>query len=131
MAVGLAVAEANSLLTSHTGGTAHTPPAAYWLKMHVGDPGAVGTANPAVNTTRKQVTWAAAANGGRSNSAAMTWTAGEVTTTEDYSHWSAWTASTAGTFLASGTITAPSAVAGQEYILAIGDVDLTLSVATT
>lgn len=132
MAVGLAAAEANALLTAHAGGTAHTPPAAYWIQVHVGDPGAAGTTNLAANTTRKQVTWAVAANGSISNSAALTWTAGEVTTNEDYSHWTGWSAST-GTvrFLASGTVTAPAAVAGQEYIIAVGDLDLTLTIAAT
>lgn len=129
MALGLSAAEANSLLTSHTGGTAHTPPAAYWIKLHTADPGAAGANAPAANTTRKQVTWSAASGGVRSNSVALTWTTGEVTTSEDYSHWSAWTASTAGTFLASGLITANAVTAGDEFTIPIGDLDLSLTVA--
>jgi hypothetical protein len=129
MALGLSVAEANGLLTSHTGGAAHTPPAAYWLKMHVGDPGSAGTQNVAGNDTRKQVTWGTAAGGIRSNSVALMWIAAEVDTAEDYTHWSGWTASTAGTFLASGLVTAPALVVGNEFVVPIGSVVLSLTVA--
>jgi hypothetical protein len=131
MAVGLAAAQAEGILNAIGNATNYTAPTAFWIKMHIGDPGAAGTSNPAVNTTRKQVSFGAATGGAIANDTAVTWTTGEVTTTEDYTHWTGWTASAAGTFIGSGTVTAPSAVAGQEYILAIGDVDLTLTVATT
>ena len=44
-------------------GTAFTPPAGLWVKLHNGDPGAAGTANPCALTTRAAVTLAAAQAG--------------------------------------------------------------------
>lgn len=80
-----------------------------WVKMHTADPGAAGTtAAAAGDTTRKQATMAAAAAGSK----AMTGSAGpwtNVTTTETLTHISLWTASTAGTFNASGVLTASQA----------------------
>ena len=47
-------------------GTAFTAPAGFWVQLHIGDPGAAGTANAASVTTRRQVTAADfnAASGG-------------------------------------------------------------------
>lgn len=131
MAVGLASAVANDILDALcTNGSLSTLPLAqFWIKLHVGDPGAAGTSNAAGNTTRKQVTFGTASGGAVANTAAVTWTTGEVTTSEDYTHYSIWTASTAGTFYGSGTITANAVTAGDQFTLPIGDIDLTLSTA--
>ncbi len=69
-------------------------PATLYAKLHIGNPGAAGTANPAGETTRKAFTRAAASGGATSNVAALTWTA--VSTSEDYSHITIWDASSAG-----------------------------------
>lgn len=80
-----------------------------WVKLHTADPGSAGaTAAAAGDTTRKQATMAAASGGSK----AMTGTAGpwtNVTTTETLTHISLWTASSAGTFNASGALTASQA----------------------
>jgi hypothetical protein len=123
MALGLTAAEANSIATAYTKGTAYNGNSVYAVKLHLGDPGAAGTTNPAVETIRQAVTFGTAASGVISNSAAVTWTS--VSTTETYTHFSAWTATTAGTFLGSGTITGGSVTAGNNFSIPIGDLDIT------
>src|SRR5215207_10157647 len=115
MALGLNPTIANQLLDALLNQTNYTAPTALWIKLHVADPGAAGTANPAANTTRKDVTAAfpAAAAGLCTNNVDIAWTSGEVTTGEDYSHYSIWSASTAGTFYWSGLITANAVVTGD------------------
>ncbi len=121
MATGFSVTAANAALDSL--GTTYT-----WVKLHTGDPGAAGTSNAATETTRKQATWGSAASGAKTTTADLTWTS--VAATEDYTHYSLWTASTAGTFGHSGTITANQVTAGDTFVLAAGNLDLTLAVAS-
>ncbi len=130
MAVGLAAATANSLLDALFNQTNYTAPTAIWIKLHVGDPGAAGTSNAAVETTRKDITavFSAAASGAVTSDTAVTWT--NVAGTEDFTHWSVWTASTGGTFLWSGTVTANAVTAGDTFTLPIGDIDASLSTAS-
>lgn len=93
-----------------------------WIQLHVGDPGAAGTANPAGNTTRKPVSWAAASGGSKDNDTAITWTTGEVVSSEDYTHASLWSESVGGTFASSGVTTANAVTAGDEFEIAIGQI---------
>lgn len=129
MAVGFASAEAAKILDAYFNQANLTAPTAIWMKLHIGDPGAAGTANPAGETTRKDVTavFAAASGGTVTSNVAVTWTS--VSTSEDYTHYSIWTASTAGTFLWSGTITANAVTAGDTFTFASGDIDATISTA--
>lgn len=127
MAVGLAAATANSLLDALLNATNYTAPTAVWIKLHIGDPGAAGTANAATNTTRQSLSCANATAGTCTSDAAVTWTG--VSGSEDYSHYSAWTASSAGTFLFSGVITANAVTAGDTFTIPIGDFDFTLTTA--
>lgn len=128
MAVGFAVATANSVLDAIARNVSFTGFAAVWVKLHVGDPGAAGTTNPAGHTTRIQGTFGTAASGGAiSNTAALVWTG--VTANEDFTHFSAWTASTAGTFEFSGLVTANAVLIGDTFTIPIGDLDLVLAVA--
>lgn len=83
-----------------------------YLKLHTGDPGEDGTANAATETTREEVTFSAASGGSMASSAAVTWT--NVSTTETYTHWSAWDASTAGNCLWSGALSASASVAAGD-----------------
>ena len=132
MALGLSAAIANDILDAIARNDAFTtlPISAVWIKLHTADPGASGATAAATNTTRKQATFGTAASGGSiSNTASIDWTAGEVTGTEDYSHYSAWTASTAGTFLFSGLITANAVVTGDQFTIPIGSLTLSLNVA--
>jgi len=103
--------------------------AAYpWIKLHVGAPGAAGTANAATETTRKQATWAAASGGALTTSAQLQWTS--VAGAEDYTHFTAWSASTAGTFGFSGAVTANAVLVGDTFTLAAGDIDATVPLAS-
>jgi hypothetical protein len=119
MATGLGSAGANTALDALV--------ASYsWIKLHTADPGSAGTSNAATETTRKQASWAASSGGATSNSGALTWTS--VAGSEDYTHFSAWSASTAGTFGFSGTVTANAVTAGDTFTIAIGDLDVSLTV---
>lgn len=127
MALGLSAANANAILNALCRATAFTGPAALWVKLHVGDPGA-GSGNAAGHTTRIQATFGSAASGGAiSNTVALSWT--NVSTAEDYTHFSVWDASTAGAFQFSGTISANAMQVGDTFQVAVGDLDVTLPVA--
>jgi len=129
MAVGLASAQAAGILDALGNATNYTAPTAFWIQLHTAEPGAAGTTAIAGNATRKQVSFGAASGGAIANDTAVTWTTGEVDTSEDYTHWSAWTLSAAGTFICSGTMTANAVTTGDEFTIPIGDIDLTLTVA--
>ena len=105
-----------------------TPPAAFWVKLHIGDPGADATANPAANTERQQITWntissPGTASGGSAdadNSNNLEWTA--VAATETYSHISIWDASTGGAAWYKGAMLVPVGVlAGGTFQFLIGN----------
>ena len=134
MALGLSATVANNFLEWLFNATATpTAPANIWIQLGTGDPGPNGTAtgNPAGNATRKDLTAAmgTAASGAITNTAAITWTTGEVDTSEDYTHWTLWTASTAGTFLCSGLMTANAVTIGDEFTIPIGDLDASFATA--
>lgn len=118
-------AEKNKCLDAHVGRTTFTANAGFWVKLHIGSPGAAGTTNPAGETTRKQVTFGSAASAGAiSNTAAVQWT--NVSTAETYSHVSFWDASTAGNFLGADDLPATKTVAvGDTFTIPTGDLDLT------
>lgn len=101
--------------------------AAVHLKLHLGDPGSAGTSNPAAHTTRVQATFgAAAASGAIANTAAVSFAS--LSATEAITHVSAWSASSAGTFLFRKAASASASVqAGDTWELPIGDLDVTLS----
>ena len=128
MALGFSAATAAAILNALCRSEAWTEPAAVYVKLHTGDPGAAGTANAAGETDRIEATFGSAATTGAiSNTAALTWPA--VSTSEDYSHFSAWDASSGGNFLFSGTLTAAAISAGSDFTIPIGDLDVTLSTA--
>lgn len=95
-----------------------------YVKLHVGDPGEDGTGNAATETTRKSVSFAAAASGAITTDADITWTS--VAGTEDFTHFSLWDASSAGNCLWSGTVTANSVTAGDTFTISAGSLTLTL-----
>ena len=126
MALGLSATIANDFLEwiFNASATA-TAPANIWIQLHTADPGASGTTAVAGNATRKDLTAAmgTAASGAITNTSAITWTTGEVDTSEDYTHWSLWDASTSGTFLLSGLMTANAVTTGDEFTIPVGDLD--------
>lgn len=99
-----------------------------WVKLHIGNPGSAGTSNPASNTTRQQATWGSVSGGAASNSGDVTWT--NVSASEDYTHFSAWTASTNGTFGFSGTVTANAVTSGDTFTIATGNLTVSLTLAS-
>lgn len=96
------------LLEHVTGKTSFTMPSNVYLKLHTGDPGEDCTSNAATETTRKITAWATAASGAIATSATVEWT--NVSTTETYTHWSMWDASTSGNPLWNGALSASAAV---------------------
>lgn len=126
MTVGLASATANSILNALCRNTAWTQPAAIYVKLHIGDPGASAASNAAGNTTRQQATFGTNASAGSiANTVAVTWTS--VSTTETYTHYSAWDASSNGNFLFSGTLTANGVTIGDTFTVAIGALTASLT----
>jgi hypothetical protein len=101
--------------------------AAVYVKLHLGAPGAAGTSNPAVETTRQAATFGAgAASRAISNTAVIEWLL--VSTSETYTHISLWSAVSGGTFLGSDDLSSAAAVtAGDTFRIPIGDLDLTIT----
>lgn len=105
-----------------------------YVKLHVGEPGAAGTANPATETTRKAASFATAAGGSgtvvMANDAAVTWTA--IAGSQDASHFSLWDTigPAGGNYLGCGLNTAGAYLAGDTYDVSIGSLTITLTVAT-
>lgn len=126
MTVGLSAANLANKWLDMLGGTAFTAPALTAIKMHTADPGAVGTtAAAAGDTTRKTVTWAAAAAGSKAmSSMSGSWTNGG--TTETLTHLTGWDSTTVGSFLFSGALTTPQSwQAGNTFALTSLTVALT------
>lgn len=121
------VGERNKMLDAISARASYTAPAAFYVQLHVGDPGAAGTSNVAANTTRQAATFGSAASAGAiSNTAQVEWT--NVPNTETYSWVSFWSASSAGTFLGSDDLSSSAAMtAGETFRIPTGDLDLTLT----
>jgi len=99
-----------------------------YVKLHVGDPGANGTANPATETTRKAVSFGAASAGVLTSDDDVTWT--NIAGSEDANHFTAWDSLTTGNFLFSGTITANPYDAGDTYAIDAGNLTVSLTLAS-
>ena len=121
MALGHSAAEAAKIVS--TGSNVALD--ATWMKLHLGDPGAAGATSPALVTERQQISLGTPSVGVVLNDTAITWTG--VSDSEDPTHYSLWTAVTAGTFLFSGTVTTAGYTAGNTFEIAIGDLDITQS----
>jgi hypothetical protein len=114
----------SALLAHTTGGSAFTQPTAWYVKLHLGDPGEDATANPAAETTRAQVTSWTGTNP-RTNAAAVNWT--NVSAGETVTHVSVWDAATGGNPLAKGDLAASRTLAiGDNLSIPIGDISLAL-----
>ena len=93
-------------------GTTFTGVAGQFVQLHTnaGDPGASGTANVSSVTTRPSLTWAAPSANAIANSNSPQWTNWAGTNGEVVAHISIWSASSAGTFYLSITLTASKTV---------------------
>lgn len=113
-------------LTNHgENATLNLQPNTWWVKLHVGNPGEDGTANPAANTTRRSSVFGAAASGQRLNSDELVWT--NVPSGETYSHCTLWDASTGGNCWWYGALTTPVAVTnGSNFRIQVGQLSVAL-----
>ena len=127
MATGLSAYTANKFLDALGNATAFSVTDVY-IKLHVGDPGANGTSNPATETTRKVVTFTAASNGTIASDSAATWT--NIAGSEDATHFTSWDNLTAGNFLFSGTVTSNPYTAGDTVTIASAALTASLTVAS-
>jgi hypothetical protein len=127
MATGLSAYTANKFLDAIGNATAFSVTDVY-IKLHVGDPGANGTGNPATETTRKVVTFSAASAGSIASDSAATWT--NIAGSEDATFFTAWDNLTAGNFLFSGTITSNPYTAGDTVTIASTALTASLTVAS-
>jgi hypothetical protein len=96
-----------------------------YVKLHVGDPGTAGTANPATETTRKAVSFGAASAGVLTSDADVSWT--NIAGSQDADHFTAWDNVSAGNFLFSGNITANPYDAGDTYTISSGNLTASLT----
>lgn len=114
MTVGLSTTNLANKWLDMLGGTAFTAPAGAFAELHLGDPGANGTANPSTETSRKSITYGAASAGSKSmtNTPSWAWVQG----TETISHLAIWDASTSGNFLFSITLTASKSVSNGDTL---------------
>jgi hypothetical protein len=106
MTVGLAPATTAAILNIYRA-TNITAPAAIYMKLHIGDPGAAGTANSSAVTTRNAITWNAPSGGSMTLLAVSGYS---MTTAETITHVSFWDSATVGTFWQSAALTASQAV---------------------
>ncbi len=128
MADGVSSTIANAWLASILNGTAPTTYTDPWVQLHTGAPGSAGTSNVAGESTREQLTGTFTISGGSTtNPTAVNWTS--VTTDETYTNVSLWSAASGGTFLASGTITATAVAVGNNFLIPVGDMTISIPVA--
>ena len=127
MATGISSYLANSWLDALGNATAFSVATPY-VKLHVADPGANGTANAATETTRKAVSFSAASAGALASDADVTWT--NIAGSQDATHFTAWDNLSAGNFLFSGTITGNAYTAGDTYTISSAGLTVSLTVAS-
>ena len=127
MAHGLSAYLCNSWLDALANNTSYAVAQVY-IKLHVGDPGAAGTANAATETTRKAASFGVAVAGAINSDADISWT--NIAGSQDASHFTAWDNLTVGNFLFSGTITANPYTAGDTYTISSGNLSASLTVAS-
>ena len=99
-----------------------------YVKLHIGDPGAAGTANPATETTRKSISFAVASAGAIASDADISWT--NISGSQDATHFTVWDDVSAGNFLFSGSVTAGAYTAGDTYTITSGNLSASLTVAS-
>lgn len=127
MATGLSSYLANSFLDAVGNNTSFAVGTVY-VKLHVGDPGANGSANAATETTRKAASFGAATSGALASDADITWT--NIAGSEDATYFTAWDNASAGNFLFSGTISGNAYTAGDTYVIPSGSLTVSLTLAS-
>lgn len=116
MTTGLHTANLANKWLDMLGATAFTAPATTAMKLHTADPGAAATTAASAETTRKTLTWSAAASGSKSITTTLpqwaSWTAG----TETISHASVWDSLTVGNVLYTFQFTTSKAMANGDTL---------------
>lgn len=112
MAVGAAAGTITSYLNVLRG-TTYTGAAGQFVQLHTADPGAAGTTAVSAVTTRNALTHNAPSG---TSMTLATLAAYSMTATETISHISVWSASSAGTFLYSGVLTASKSVTSGDTL---------------
>ncbi len=90
-----------------------------YIQLHTGSPGAAGTANIAGQSTRFLIEWDTPTSGGGVATVHPTAdvTITGVAATETWTYFTAWSASSGGTFGASGVCTANAVTAGDNVTI--------------
>jgi len=127
MAHGLSAYLCNSWLDALANNTSYAVAQVY-IKLHTGDPGAAGTANAAIETTRKAASFGVAVAGAINSDADISWT--NIAGSQDANHFTAWDNLTAGNFLFSGSIVAGAYTAGDTYTISAGNLTVSLTLAS-
>lgn len=133
MATGPSTSTANSWLEALFNNTSFAGGAVVGMKLHVGDPGAAGTANAASETSLQSVSMGTASGATISNDAQIQWTSIASADPETISHFSLWNGTTGpgtDTFRGSGTVTANPINTGDTLTVAVGDLDVTITPAS-
>lgn len=126
MALGFKDTVANSLLNGVLRNGSYTGPTTIYIQLHTAAPGAAGTTAVAGNNTRKAVAWNVASGGSTANTSDIVWTS--VSTSETYTNFTLWDASTAGNLQGDGTLTANAVTSGDTFTIASGTLTATLNV---
>lgn len=105
-----------------------TRPTAWFVELHLGDPGVTGAGNPVTTTqdtayVRKAVTFGASASKQSLNTNAPSWTVAAGSAGYSVTHITIWDALTAGNCLRRGKLAVPEAlVANGIFTLAVGKI---------
>jgi hypothetical protein len=127
MATGISSYLADELLDA-VGNASSFSVGTVYIKLHIGDPGANGTSNPATETTRQSASFGAASAGTLTSDADITWT--NIAGSEDATFFSAWDNASTGNFLFSGSITGNAYTAGDTYVIPSGSLTVSLTIAS-
>ena len=127
MATGISSYLADELLDA-VGNNSSFAVGAVYVKLHIGDPGANGTGNPATETTRKAASFGASSAGTLTSDADITWT--NISGSEDATFFTAWDSATTGNFLFSGSINGNAYTAGDTYVIPSGSLTVSLTIAS-
>ena len=127
MATGISSYLADELLDA-VGNNSSFAVGTVYIKLHIGDPGANGTGNPATETTRKAASFGASSSGTLTSDADITWT--NISGSEDATFFTAWDSASAGNFLFSGSINGNAYTAGDTYVIPSGSLTVSLTIAS-
>lgn len=127
MATGISSYLADELLDA-VGNNSSFAVGAVYIKLHIGDPGANGTANPATETTRQAASFGASSSGTLTSDADITWT--NIAGSQDATFFTAWDSATTGNFLFSGSIIGNAYTAGDTYVIPSGSLTVSLTIAS-